>query len=247
MSECHRATGANDVKDVFLTMTTDADKRCAAELAVAEIADDMLVGLGTGSTAAHAIHAIGARVRSGLRIAAVATSAASATLAVANGITVRDFAEVTRLDLAIDGVDEIDDRFFAIKGAGGAMLREKLVAVAADRMIAIADGSKRVARIGAAAVPVEILPFAQASLVQALGRIGPAMLRMAGDVPYRTDQQNFVVDCHFPQVDDPPRLAAMLDAMPGVLAHGLFLREIDAAYIATAGVVTRLERSGASD
>lgn len=228
-------------------MTSDADKRCAAEAAVAEIVDGMFVGLGTGSTAAHAIIAIGARIRSGLQIAGVATSAASATLASANGIAVRDFAEVTRLDLAIDGVDEIDDRFFAIKGAGGAMLREKLVAVAADRMIAIADGSKHVARIGTAAVPVEILPFARASLLEGLGRIGPVTLRMVNGAPYRTDQNNFVVDCCFRQVDDPPRLAAMLDAMPGILAHGLFLHEIDAAYIATAGVVTRLERLRGSD
>ncbi len=224
-------------------MTNDADKRLAAETAVAEIEDGMIIGLGTGSTAAYAITAIGARVHAGLSIDAVATSDAAAALAIAHGISLRDFADVARLDLAIDGVDEIDDRFFAIKGAGGAMLREKLVAVAADRMIAIADGRKRVARIGAAPVPVEILPFARASILAALERLGRAELRHGDAGPYRTDQGNLVVDCHFATIADPSALAATLDAMPGVLGHGLFLREIDAAYIASDGVVTRLERS----
>ncbi|KQM67424.1 ribose 5-phosphate isomerase [Sphingomonas sp. Leaf17] len=222
---------------------TDDDKRRAAEAAVVEIQDGMIVGLGTGSTATHAVAAIGARVRAGLRIDAVATSDATATLAVAHGITVRDFADIARLDLAIDGVDEIDDRFFAIKGAGGAMLREKLVAVAADRMIAIADGSKRVARIGAAPVPVEILPFARASILAALGRLGRVTVRQGDAGPYRTDQGNLVVDGHFAGIADPGALAATLDAIPGVLGHGLFLREINAAYIGSDGVVTRLERS----
>ena len=222
----------------------DDDKRVAAEAAVAEVDAGMLVGLGTGSTAAFAIQALGARVRAGLAIRAVATSAASAELARRNGITVLDFAEVARVDLAIDGADEIDDRLFAVKGAGGAMLREKIVAAAAARMIVIADGSKRVAAIGQARVPVEILPFARAAVMAALGP--GAELRLAGGSPWVTDNGNLVADCRL-DLSDPRRVAAKLAAIPGVLGHGLFLDEVDAAYIATGGVVARLERPRASD
>ena len=116
---------------------SDPDKRLAAEAAAAEVRDGMLIGLGTGSTAAHAIRAIGAV---GRRVEAVATSRASAALARECGIAVRDFAGVARVDLTIDGADELDDRFRAIKGAGGAMLREKIVAAASDRVVIVADG-----------------------------------------------------------------------------------------------------------
>ena len=218
----------------------DADKRRAAEAAVGEIRAGMLVGLGTGSTAAHAIRAIGER---GLKIDAVATSAASAALAQAVGIRVRDFAEVTRVDLTIDGADEIDDRFLAIKGAGGAMLREKVVAAASDRMVVIADASKRVDTIAVAKLPVEVLPFAR-SYVEAAVRPMFAEVAVRGGQggAYRTDNGNIVIDCHAPMLADWDRLAAWLSSVPGVAGHGLFLSEVDAAYIADAGVVTRLER-----
>ena len=214
----------------------DADKRRAAEAAVGEIRAGMLVGLGTGSTAAHAIRAIGER---GLKIDAVATSAASAALAQAVGIRVRDFAEVTRVDLTIDGADEIDDRFLAIKGAGGAMLREKVVAAASDRMVVIADASKRVAAIGAAALPVEVLPFARGYVRDALGVLFGRVEERAG---YLTDNGNLVMDCNARRSDDWDDLAHRLEAVPGIVGHGLFLSEVDAAYVADRGTVTRLER-----
>ena len=214
----------------------DADKRRAAEAAVGEIRAGMLVGLGTGSTAAHAIRAIGER---GLKIDAVATSTASAALAQAVGIRVRDFAEVTRVDLTIDGADEIDDRFLAIKGAGGAMLREKVVAAASDRMVVIADASKRVAAIGAAALPVEVLPFARGYVRDALGVLFGRVEERAG---YLTDNGNLVMDCNARRSDDWDDLAHRLEAVPGIVGHGLFLSEVDAAYVADRGTVTRLER-----
>lgn len=218
----------------------EADKRLAGEAAAAEVRDGMLVGLGTGSTAAHAIRAIGAV---GLSIDAVATSEASAALARDVGIRVRDFADVTRVDLTIDGADEIDDRFLAIKGAGGAMLREKVVAAASDRMVVIADGSKRVRSIGAAKLPVEVLPFAQAYVADALGTMfGQVEDRAA----YRTDNGNLVLDCRAPRSDDWHKLAHWLESIPGVAGHGLFLSEVDAVYVADAGTVTRLERRLAS-
>jgi ribose 5-phosphate isomerase A len=220
----------------------DHDKRLAAEAAVAEIRDGMVVGLGTGSTAAHAIHAIGT---AGLRIEAVATSAASASLARSLGIAVRNFADVRRVHLTIDGADEIDGDCRAIKGAGGAMLREKIVAAASDRMIVIADGSKRVAGIGEAALPVEVLPFAASYVAGRLeAMFGTVTARDGGR--YRTDNGGLVFDCHGARDRDWPALATSLSAIPGVLGHGLFLTEIDAAYIASAGTVTRLERRGAN-
>ncbi len=221
----------------------DADKAAAAAAAVAEVRDGMLVGLGTGSTATHAIRLLGARVAQGLTIRAVATSRASETLGRSLGIAMLDFADVPRVDLTIDGADEIDDRLYAIKGAGGAMLREKVVAAASDRMVVIADGSKRVGRIGSARVPVEILPFARASVLAALGEA--AELRTKDGAPYVTDNGNLIADCRL-DLADPAAVAAWLDAIPGAFGHGLFLREVDAAYIADRGVVSRLERGGPS-
>ena len=219
----------------------DNDKRAAALAAVAEVKPGMLVGLGTGSTAAFAIEALGEKVRAGLAIRAVATSLASEELASHVGIDVLDFADVSAVDLTIDGADEIAPDCTAIKGAGGAMLREKVVAAASRRMVVIADGSKRVTAIGKAKLPVEILPFARTAVLAVLGERGDAELRMANDAPYRTDSGNLIANCRF-DLSAPAKTAAWLDAIPGVLGHGLFLDEVDAAYIATGDVVTRLER-----
>jgi len=221
----------------------DDDKQAAAIAAVAEVRDGMLVGLGTGATAAFAIRALGERVAAGLAVRAVVTSDASGQLAREVGIEILDFADIARVDLTIDGADEIDARCFAIKGAGGAMLREKIVAASSARMIVIADGSKQVDRIGAAKLPVEVLPFARGYVERVLAELGAAPVMRDN---YRTDQGNLVIDCHFATLEDPRATAALLAAIPGILGHGLFLDEVDAAYIATNGVVTRLERAGAS-
>jgi ribose 5-phosphate isomerase A len=224
-------------------MTADDDKRAAAYAAIEDVADGMLVGLGTGSTAAYAIARLGERVRSGLAIRAVATSRRSADLAREVGVDVLDFADVAAVDLVIDGADEIDDRLYAIKGAGGAMLREKIVAASAARMIVIADGSKHVAAIGAAKLPVEVLPFACGFVRRKLADLrAEVVLRGDGGVPYRTDQDNLVFDCHFGVIEDPQALDAALSAIPGVLGHGLFLREVGSAIIAAHGQVTRIDR-----
>ncbi|KTT68678.1 ribose-5-phosphate isomerase RpiA [Sphingomonas sanguinis] len=214
----------------------DADKRLAAAAAVDEVRDNMLVGLGTGSTAAHAISALAEKR---LAIETVATSEASAALATRLGLKVRPFDSVARVDLAIDGADAIDARLRAVKGAGGAMVREKVVAAAADRMIVIADGSKRVTRLGATPLPVEILPFARgyASL-----RLAQMFVRCVERPDYVTDNGNIVIDGHGWDDAAPHSLANALMAIPGVVGHGLFLSEIDAAYIAEDGIVTRLER-----
>ncbi|MBB4097551.1 ribose 5-phosphate isomerase A [Sphingomonas kyeonggiensis] len=223
---------------------TDEMKCAASVAAVEEVRDGMIVGLGTGSTARHAIEAIARRIAEGLRIEPVATSHATADFAASLGIPVRDFASFAAIDLAIDGVDEIDPALRAIKGAGGAMLREKIVATAATRMLAVADSSKLAEQLGNRPVPIEILPFAQAFVEHRVRDLGgePALRRTMAETPFVTDQANFVLDAHFASIEAPGALAAALDACPGILAHGLFLTEIDALYVAGHDGVSRRER-----
>ncbi|PSJ38343.1 ribose-5-phosphate isomerase RpiA [Allosphingosinicella deserti] len=223
----------------------DFRKRAAARAAVDEIEPGMLVGLGTGSTAAFAIAALADRVRAGLTIRTVATSRATEAAAEAAGMGVLDMADFGRVDLAIDGVDEIDPAFRAIKGGGGALLREKIVAAAADRMIAIADASKCVARLGRPMLPLEVLPFARSFVADAVAALGGTpILRTAGGAPVLTDQGNVLIDCGFPGLEDPAALAHALGQIPGVLGHGLFLDEIDALYVAGEDGVRLYERRG---
>ncbi len=206
----------------------DAEKRVAAKAAATEIRPGMVVGLGTGSTVAQLIPILSARVRDGLRIEVVATSLATAAAAQAAGLALIAFEDCAQIDLTIDGVDQIDPALRAIKGAGGALLREKIVATASLRMVAIADSSKCAAALGDCAVPVEILPFAREFVLAALRALGAVPnLRDA-----RSDQGNLLVDCVFADLTDPAHTAAALAAIPGLLGHGLFLSEIDALYIA---------------
>jgi len=229
-------------------MSQDADKKAAALAAADEVKTGMLVGLGTGSTAVFLIDELGRRLAEGLKFQAVATSIASERQARALGIPVLPFAEVAQIDLAIDGADEIDPQLRAIKGAGGAMLREKCVAASAARMVVIADSSKKVARLGVTMpVPCEILPFAQAYVARALEDLGArAVLRIKDGTPYRTDQDNLILDCHFGLIADPAGLAASLSSIPGMLGHGLFVTEIDGFYCAENGSATFTERNKGS-
>jgi len=221
----------------------DCRKQAAAEAAVAEIRDGMIVGLGTGTTAAYAIAALARRIRDGLSVQAVATSERTSDTARRLGIAVIAMDEIDALDLAIDGVDEIDPSFRAIKGAGGAMLREKVVADAAARMIAIADASKAVERLGARPLPVEVLPMASAFVARRIAALGgKPRLRAGTDGPARSDQGNAILDCIFGAIAEPEALAAAIAAIPGALGHGLFLREIDALYLAGAHGVERRDR-----
>jgi len=225
------------------TAAIEAQKRAAAIAAVAEVEAGMLIGLGTGSTAAYAIAEVGRRVRDGLVVRAVPTSAGTAAMASSAGIELVDFRGIDRIDLAIDGVDEIDPGFIAIKGGGGAMLREKIVASAARRMIAIADTTKSVYRVGARPVPLEVLPFASALVLRRVRELGcKPVLRLFGAEPARTDQSNIVIDCSFQVIDDPEQLAHRLSSIPGVLGHGLFVHEIDALYVGMPQGVQRSDR-----
>jgi ribose 5-phosphate isomerase A len=228
-------------------MTTELAKQRAAEAAVAEIASGMLVGLGTGSTAAFAISGLGRRIREeGLSVRAVGTSLATEAAARAAGIPMLDFADVARVDLCIDGADEIDPQFRAIKGGGGAMLREKIVASSAARMICIVDAAKPVAQLGVAhALPVEVLPFARDFVSQAIRDLGgdPVLRCAKNGAPALSDQNNLLIDCRFGAIGDPAALAAKLSMIPGLLGHGLFLDEIDALIVGGDAGVQRHERS----
>ena len=219
-------------------MNRDDDKRAAAVAAADEVRDGMLIGLGSGSTAAFLIAEIGRRCAAGLRIEAVAASLRSEAAARAARIPLRDMGGVAALDLTIDGVDEIDPALRAIKGGGGAMLREKVIAQAARRMVAIADGSKQVARLGRGPVPIEVLPFAVASVAARVAALGGQA--QARGTP--SDQGNAILDCAFGLLNDPAALAANLAQIPGMLGHGLFLGEVDAFYVADAGIARCVAR-----
>jgi len=220
------------------------EQSVAAARAVDEVRDGMLVGLGTGRTVAFAVRAIAARMRGGLKIAAAATSSATEALARSLGIVPVPFERVARVDLTIDGADEIDRHLRAIKGGGGALLREKVVAAASCRMIVIADGGKLVDVLGRHPLPVEVLPFAAASVERALSAFGvPAPRRHAPDgADYRTDQDAYIYDLAFGAIADPDAIARRLEAIPGIIGHGLFLGLVDAAYVADGENVRVLER-----
>ncbi len=206
----------------------DAAKRAAGEHAATFVESGMCVGLGTGSTTAHAIKAIGRRVREdGLKIRGVPTSFAAERLARASGIPLVTLDDVDRLDVAFAGADEIDDALNLIKGRGAAHTREKVVAAQADRFVVLADPSKRVERLGAKMpVPVEVLPMATAPVMRALRRLGaePELRMGTGkDGPVVTDQGFWVIDARFEGIDAPNEVDCALQATPGVLDHGLFL------------------------
>ena len=205
----------------------DAEKKDAAIRAVAEVRDGMLLGLGTGTTAAFVVTALADRIRAeGLHVRTVATSERTAALASANGIEVLPFENVSAVDLAIDGADEIDPARRAIKGGGGALFREKVVAASAKRMIAVADGSKSVEKLGRFPLPIEVVPFAAAFVLETITKRFSA-ITPAWRSRFKTDQGNYILDLPFGAIDDPEALASELAKIPGVLEHGLFLDEVD--------------------
>ncbi|WP_028592342.1 ribose-5-phosphate isomerase RpiA [Paenibacillus massiliensis] len=210
-------------------------KKIAAEKAVEAIQDGMKVGLGTGSTAYWAILKIGERVRDGLKIEAVATSRASEQLAEESGITLVPFESLDRLDLTIDGADEVDENLHLVKGGGGALLREKIVAAQSDKLIIVADESKAVQTLGAFPLPVEVVPFAHEWTKRSLEETGATVSwRRADGELYITDNGNYIADCSYGQIKEPGSLAAILNAIPGVVDNGLFVGMADQVIIAAA-------------
>lgn len=225
-------------------------KRLAAEVAVTEVEDGMVVGLGTGSTATFALHALAARIAGGLRVVGIPTSEATARQAGELGIALTDFAEHEAIDLTLDGADEVEvGTLAAIKGLGGALLREKIVAAASRRMIVIVDQSKVVDRLGKhAPLPVEIVPFGARVTLRRLADAGAApTLRLAAGSPFRTDEGNFIADCAVGEIGVADALAARLKMITGVIETGLFLGLATDAVVGGADGVRWLDRSRDSD
>src|SRR5437868_9098560 len=210
----------------------EAQKQAAAERALQLVKPGTIVGLGTGSTARYFIEGLAAGVRHGLTVQPVVTSLESRALAEAGGIPITDRADGS-LDLAVDGADEIDPAVNCVKGRGGALLREKIVATASRRFVLVADESKLVGRLGRGPVPIEVLPFlwqATSHAIESLG--GRPELRIVAGRPFRTDNQNLILDTNFGTVD--LALGLALHAIPGVLEHGLFFGIARAAIVAGA-------------
>jgi ribose 5-phosphate isomerase A len=227
----------------------DALKRAAAEAAVALVQDDMVVGLGTGSTAAFAVEALARRHRQGLRFVAVSTSERTAAQAAAAGIPLTSLAEHRRIDLTIDGADEVErGTLNLIKGLGGALLREKIVAAASRRLAIIVDESKLVDRLGARApVPVEVVAFGLEATRVALEVLGASVrLRLSPAAePFVTDGGNRILDCGFAPIADPARLEERIGRVVGVVESGLFINRADSVFVADAAGVHRLDSARA--
>ncbi len=218
----------------------DKAKFAAAKTAVSYIQDGMRVGLGTGSTAAWMVRLLGERVREeGLSITGVPTSSRTADLARQVGIKVIGLDEAKWLDLTIDGADEFDQELNLIKGGGGALLQEKIVATASDQMIVITDAAKEVAQLGAFPLPVEVVPFGwqttralmeeMLTSMDVLGRT--STLRLNGSQPFVTDEGNYIVDLHLNRIGNARQLAMMVNQIPGVVENGLFIDICDIVVI----------------
>ena len=215
----------------------EKEKLAAAHAALGYVRNDMLLGLGSGSTANYLVTLVGEAVRQGkLKIEAFASSLQTAARAREFGILVREPQRGVRVDLTIDGADEIAPDLSLIKGAGGALLREKVLARASRRFLVIADSSKRVAQLGRRRVPLEVTPFATPWVMDEVAELqGQPELRMEKlkpDQPCLTDQRNYLLDCDFGLIADPRSLAARLREIPGVVEHGLFLGLAHAALVA---------------
>lgn len=224
--------------------TQDDEKRIAGAAAADLVLDGMVLGLGTGSTVEHFLAALGEKVKTGMRVRGVPTSERTAKVCHGLGIEVLDFASVDALDLAIDGADEIDGHFQMIKGGGGALLREKIVAAAAREVAIIVDASKVVPMLGAFPLPVEIVRFGYQTVERKIRDRGiDFTLRHAGDNPFVTDNGNFILDLKMgPTIADPAKLHAELDAIPGVVDTGLFIDLCHVLLVGQNGEVRTLRR-----
>jgi len=230
-------------------MTSDEPlnlKRIVAEKAVDDhIEDGMVVGLGTGSTAAYAIRRVGELVKNGFKITCVATSVQTEVLAAEVGIKVVPLCDVKHVDVTIDGADEVDPDLQLIKGLGGALLREKIVAAATIKEVIIVDETKIVEKLGTRSpLPVEVIPYGHSKTAYALEKQGcKAELRMTNGEIFTSDCGNYIYDCRFESIEKPFFLESRIDVIPGVVENGLFLNTASVVLVSHAdGTITKMEK-----
>lgn len=204
----------------------DSLKKAAALKAVEFVRDGMVVGLGTGSTAKHMVMALGEKVRAGMKLRGVPTSQETATLAAQSGISLIDTDNRWDIDVAIDGADQVDPAMNLIKGGGGALLKEKIVAASAKQFIVLVDHTKRVPVLGGSfPLPIEVIPFGWGSTAREIERMTKSrvVLRERHGAPFKTEAGNLIVDVHIPRVDQPGELESALNQIPGIVETGLFV------------------------
>ena len=220
------------------------EKQIAARAAVEFVEAGSIVGLGSGSTATYAVRFLAERVREGLKIVGIPTSQQTKQLAEQLGIPLATLDEHPKIDIDIDGADEIDPQLNLIKGGGGAFLREKIIASVSRRFIVIADSAKQVKRLGKFPLPVEVVPFAQSLIKRQIEALGAkvSLRSYAYGNPYVTDEGHHILDCTFGEIPDPPALAEKLCHIPGVIEHGLFIGMAELAFIGKDVKVVRLRR-----
>ena len=224
--------------------TNDQEKEAAARASLKYVKDGQVVGLGTGSTAAYFIKLLGEQVKNGLRVRGIPTSVRSKELAASLGIPLTTLDECQEIDVTVDGADEVDPKLRLIKGGGGALLREKIVASATRQQVIVADATKQVQHLGKFPLPVEVIKFAQALVAKRIAALGAdVQLRSLPDgKPYLTDENNHILDCRFGEIRDPEELARELSAMPGVVEHGLFIGMASVALFARGSEIVELRR-----
>jgi len=223
---------------------SDLEKAAAARASLRFVRDGDIVGLGTGSTAAYVVCSLGERVQAGLKIRGIPTSVRTKELATSVGIPLTTLDEFQQIDVTIDGADEFDPQLHLIKGGGGALLREKIIASASQQVIIIADSSKQVAVLGRFPLPVEVIPFSQRLIAKEIAALG-ATVKLRQDAtgnPFVSDEGHHILDCSFGQIADPPTLARKLSDMPGVVEHGLFIDLATVVLVAKGENVTELRR-----
>jgi len=225
-------------------MANDQEKEAAARASLQFVKNGQVVGLGTGSTAAYFIQLLGEQVKNGLKIRGIPSSDRSREQAAGLGIPLTTLDECPEIDVTVDGADEVDPQLRLIKGGGGALLREKIVASATKYYVIIADATKRVPMLGKFPLPVEVIKFAQVVVQKKLEALGAAVeLRRGADgKPYLTDENNHILDCRFGQIPDADGLARRLNDMPGVVEHGLFIGMASVVLVANGSEVVELRR-----
>ncbi|RPF54302.1 ribose-5-phosphate isomerase RpiA [Aquisalibacillus elongatus] len=218
-------------------------KRKVAQKAIEYVKDGMVLGLGSGSTMYWVLEELGQRVQSGLNIQGIPSSVKTQKLAKEFGIPLTDFSHVQELDLAIDGADEIDPEFRLIKGGGGSLLREKIVDVAANKFIVVADDTKLVNQLGSYPLPIEVVRFGWETTKDRVESLGcKALLREENGEPFVTNNHQYILDCHFNQIEKPHTLHNQLKSMVGVIETGLFLDMVDLVIVGREQEVTVLEK-----